>query len=39
MFIHLTFEGVEKKDNKERNIQEKAIIMKEKEKLKKKKYK
>ena len=31
MFKHLTFEGVEKKDNKECNIQEKAIIMKEKE--------
>ena len=30
MFKHLTFEGVEKKDNKECNIQEKAIIMKEK---------
>ena len=33
MFKHLTFEGVEKKDNKECNIQEKAIIMKEKEKI------
>ena len=31
MFKHLTFEGVEKKDNKDCNIQEKAIIMKEKE--------
>ncbi len=33
MFNHLTFEGVEKKDNKECNIQEKAIRMKEKEKI------
>ena len=33
MFKHLTFEGVEKKDNKECNIQEKAIKMKEKEKI------
>ena len=33
MFKHLTFEGVEKKDNKECNIQEKTIRMKEKEKI------
>ena len=33
MFNHLTFEGVEKKDNKKCNTQEKAIIMKEEEKI------
>ena len=33
MFKHLTFEGVEKKNNKECNIPEKAIIMKENEKI------